>query len=170
MLKYTSTHAVRQADRLVATQGAIQREILDDGVLVALTDPAYRAYLGHEPCGRLSRRQTERRASENVFENGQTNLGEPITKTTYRSHGGCWWVEGWTGFPSLAPSQQCPARRPHFIERSGPWTDGQPFGAELNAGSRHQRGTPEIAMLLRVSACRARWIPEPKSMEGFSSV
>ena len=38
--------AVRQADRLVATQGAVQRrEFCEDGVLVALTDPAYRAYL-----------------------------------------------------------------------------------------------------------------------------
>jgi len=38
--------AVRQADRLIATAGAAsRREFAVDGVLVALTDPAYRAYL-----------------------------------------------------------------------------------------------------------------------------
>jgi len=38
--------AVRLGDRLVISAGAVQRrEIADDGVLVALTDPAYRAYL-----------------------------------------------------------------------------------------------------------------------------
>jgi len=38
--------AIRHADRLIATPGATQRrEFSDDGILVALTDPAYRAYL-----------------------------------------------------------------------------------------------------------------------------
>lgn len=38
--------AVRQADRLVATTGASRRrDFATDGVLTALTDPAYRAYL-----------------------------------------------------------------------------------------------------------------------------
>ena len=38
--------AVRQADRLVATAGAARRrDFATDGVLIALTDPAYRAYL-----------------------------------------------------------------------------------------------------------------------------
>ena len=38
--------AIRQADRLIATTGAAaRREFAADGVLVALTDPAYRAYL-----------------------------------------------------------------------------------------------------------------------------
>ena len=39
--------AVRQADRLVATAGAAKRrDFASDGVLTALTDPAYRAYIG----------------------------------------------------------------------------------------------------------------------------
>jgi hypothetical protein len=38
--------AIRHADRLITTPGAIlRREFSDDGILVALTDPAYRAYL-----------------------------------------------------------------------------------------------------------------------------
>ena len=37
---------IRQADRLIATSGAVQRrDFAVDGVLVALTDPAYRCYL-----------------------------------------------------------------------------------------------------------------------------
>lgn len=38
--------ATRAGDRLVVTAGAVQRrEVADDGVLTALTDPAYRGYL-----------------------------------------------------------------------------------------------------------------------------
>ena len=38
--------AIRQADRLIATTGAAdRRDFATDGILVALTDPAYRAYL-----------------------------------------------------------------------------------------------------------------------------
>jgi len=38
--------AIRQGDRLIATHGATQRrDFAADGVLVALTDPAYRSYL-----------------------------------------------------------------------------------------------------------------------------
>jgi len=55
--------AVRMGDRLVVTAGAVQRrEVADDGVLTALTDPAYRGYLDliREPDpSKASRRELE---------------------------------------------------------------------------------------------------------------
>ena len=75
--------AVRQADRLVATRGAVQRrEFCDDGILVALTDPAYRAYLSamsHAEDSPVAKR--ERKSLNKRFrEWDQRIFGESITE------------------------------------------------------------------------------------------
>jgi len=75
--------AIRNADRLIATPGAIgRREFSDDGIMIALTDPAYRAYLSAmKNADNSAIAQRERKSLAKRFRAWDERIfGEPLTE------------------------------------------------------------------------------------------
>ncbi len=152
--------AVRLGDRLVVTAGAVQRrEVADDGVLTALTDPAYRGYLELLKTPKHTHASSVRSSARTISE-----MPSPARWLVDRSMG------------SSSPTMPAPSCPPPPGPLSSSWTSRScpsPFPdawAPCGEGSRPSTmPSSAAAPHPQECVCPARWTPGPRFMADFSA-